>query len=289
MLRGTLELSRTYTALLPLLYGLPQEVKNPDVLSSKLAAGKAFRVDIPAEPARKYNAAIDGLKDSLKTAGSQDWMSFQTMMALFFIIRLSSVAVAWLYPSHILLAFVVGCLQFAVMPFSLVISTVQLIALSPALFAGYLLIYYPLELLCNAVFPAAVVEFFTLEVTNAFVGVFFIVDFIACAYCVFSTPGNGKSAPMPPRRLATSVVYGFLNCKTYFLVLLLHSRGLRIHGLVWLLDGMLGLSPKVAGWISKAGMHWAALFYHAHRIAHMPGVYEHAHKVGLLPFSPTFE
>ena len=43
-------------------------------------------------------------------------------------------------------------------------------------------------------------------------------------------------------------------------------------------DAVLGISPAVGRVFSKLTMHWAALFYHMHRIAHLPGVYDQAHK-----------
>jgi hypothetical protein len=81
-------------------------------------------------------------------------------------------------------------------------------------------------------------------------------------------------------RVAQSVVYGFVNCKTYFLVLLLHLSGTRarINVAVWLLDAVLGVSPRVSRAFSRWALHWAAMFYTQHRIAHVPHVYQQGHK-----------
>jgi len=79
----------------------------------------------------------------------------------------------------------------------------------------------------------------------------------------------------------THVVWGFINTKTYNIVLLLHlcDVGFRVPVVIWLVDAYLGLSCTIAKMISKYWMHWLQLFYHQHRMAHLPKVYEHAHKL----------
>merc|ERR1719233_2112338 len=76
-------------------------------------------------------------------------------------------------------------------------------------------------------------------------------------------------------------VWGFLNTKTYTLVLLLHmmKAGVAIPVVIWVLDWLLGLTLKLSDIISCWGAHWAELFYTQHRMAHLPKVYEHAHKL----------
>lgn len=39
-----------------------------------------------------------------------------------------------------------------------------------------------------------------------------------------------------------------------------------------------GLTKRVNGFVSKYTLHWAPLFYHQHRLAHLPHVYADAHK-----------
>ena len=52
--------------------------------------------------------------------------------------------------------------------------------------------------------------------------------------------------------------------QTYFLVLLLHMSGTRcsINMGVWLLDALLGISPRVSRLYSRLALHWAPMFYH---------------------------
>ena len=76
----------------------------------------------------------------------------------------------------------------------------------------------------------------------------------------------------PPRETLTHVVWGFLNTKTYTLVVLLHmaGAGVRVPLLVWLVDAKLQLTNRVSTLLSDKTMHWLELFYTQHRIAHLP-------------------
>ena len=50
--------------------------------------------------------------------------------------------------------------------------------------------------------------------------------------------GQGKTITFGPRAMATHVVYGFLNCKTYsiILLLLLSAQGCQINLTIWALE-----------------------------------------------------
>jgi hypothetical protein len=52
----------------------------------------------------------------------------------------------------------------------------------------------------------------------------------------------------------------------------------RINVVVWIIDAFAQLTPKFAAKFSEKTLHWASLFYHQHRLAHLPAVYSHAHK-----------
>lgn len=69
------------------------------------------------------------------------------------------------------------------------------------------------------------------------------------------------------------------NTKTYTLALLLHmmNAGVSVPVWIWAIDAYLGLTPMISGAISRQWMHWADLFYHQHRMAHLPKV-NHMHQ-----------
>merc|ERR1712168_1543624 len=73
----------------------------------------------------------------------------------------------------------------------------------------------------------------------------------------------------------------FLNTKTYTLVRLLHmmNAGVTIPLWLWALDAYFQVTQRLSFAISSHWAHWQQLFYHQHRMAHLPKVYEHAHKL----------
>ena len=86
--------------------------------------------------------------------------------------------------------------------------------------------------------------------------------------------------PMATLRIvfSLSVITANLNSKTYFIILLLHSQSLRISLVIWLIDAFSGLAVRIDELFAHTGYHWATLFYHQHRMSHLPHIYEHAHK-----------
>lgn len=71
-----------------------------------------------------------------------------------------------------------------------------------------------------------------------------------------------------------SVHHDFLahSCR-YSLILLLLLRGFRLNLTVWLLDAILGVSETLATYSSRHLYRWGIIFYHQHRLAHLPVVY----------------
>ena len=94
----------------------------------------------------------------------------------------------------------------------------------------------------------------------------------------FNSP-LGKTKRFSFNRLLQSIIYGFLNTKTYHLLILLLVRGAKIHILIWLLDGFLRISEKLNN-IAQAmfKINFPIIFYSQHRVAHLPHVYPDAHK-----------
>ena len=69
-------------------------------------------------------------------------------------------------------------------------------------------------------------------------------------------------------------VWGFLNTKTYTIVLLLHmmNSGVTIPIWIWLIDAKFQVTTNISKFVSYYWMHWVELFYHQHRMAHLPKV-----------------
>ena len=69
-------------------------------------------------------------------------------------------------------------------------------------------------------------------------------------------------------------VWGFLNTKTYTIVLLLHmmNSGVTIPIWIWIIDAKFQVTRNISKFVSYHWMHWVELFYHQHRMAHLPKV-----------------
>jgi len=140
------------------------------------------------------------------------------------------------------------------------------------LYSGHALVFPLLQLLLRSILPEHL--YLTFTIRPWFLVALLVVDQLLCAICLIRTP-KGKTAPMATSRIMQSVTYGFLNCKTYYLILLPLIFGLEVPVLAWVLDAVLGLSGKIS---ETCGRIWAVLFYHAHRMGHVKQVYTDAHK-----------
>lgn len=189
-----------------------------------------------------------------------------------------------LYPTKYIYAFLASTLQFLVAPYSFFASLTALLMLGPAIFFSHYAVYVPLQWFTSSIYAndylsSDTKELLSLPINSRFIVAFFLIDQLLCVICTFQTP-VGPSKQYPRTRLIQSIVYGFLNCKTYFLVLLfaLSGENFKIDLLAWLIDMNFGLTPRVVKLMSSLSAHWASLFYNMHRLAHLPIVYEHAHK-----------
>jgi len=121
---------------------------------------------------------------------------------------------------------------------------------------------------------------FDLRVSNWLIVILLFVDQAICLACTFRTP-VGASKARPDGLKAWQIAYGFMNCKTYTLLMLLQLRDQSaINLLIWSADAALGLSSKVSEWLCTSSVlpNWMVLFYSAHRTCHVPCVYEQAHR-----------
>lgn len=253
------------------LQRLPLPLINPDVLEEHLQTNKYFEISASKGPRDEYNVELEKIKDKIRASAATP--SFHTNLLFFFTLRVACVIAALLLP--IGWALVLGALQFVFLPHSLFVSLAELWVLGPALFLGHFLVAVPLQLACSALLPEALNV--SLPITNTFILLFFIIDQALCAACVWRTPAC-PTAPITRARLTQSIVFGFLNCKTYFLLLLLPLRGVGLPLVPWLLDAWFGISIKATRYFARRFLHWAALFYIQHSVAHLPNVYGDAHK-----------
>ena len=201
-----------------------------------------FTVSVDPTAATTYNHQLAELKAALRrgSASYPKSLSFKSKMILFFVLRLGCVAAACCgWGGRAVLAML--ALQFVVLPFSLVIS----VMLWHILGTKFVKMAVATTVLSAAIPTAATI---TLEVTTATAVGFLAIDQLICFACTFKTPradGVRSTAPMPAWELAKHVGFGFLNCKTYTLIILLLARGFKLNLTIWVLDMVLGITPKL--------------------------------------------
>ena len=219
-LHSSRALLRFYLDHLSTLYNLPDALKNPDVLSSILAEGRAFELKVPAASAKEYNNSLQALASRLRTSSSLDSSSpdaFRQNLFWFFSLRIVCCCLA-LAGSSWQLCLAVASLQFVLLPHSIFVSVTQLIALFPPLFSGHLFVHLPLQLLSDYFFPFLP----CVTISPPFILAFFIVDFIQAIFphqpspahasppkpyflSLFSAPSAPSSSPLlPPLELRLS-------------------------------------------------------------------------------------
>ena len=221
-------------------------------------------------------------------------------------------------------------LQFLVAPYSFFVSFGLAIALGPPIYFRfvYLFCYKKIFILCLHFYTILIIYFshyltfnsiemisnllqtfclpisvtsildqispyFELPIGPAFILAFFIFDQGLCFYVHYFTP----SKIFTFRETMTHFIWGFLNTKTYTMVLFFHlflfivyfisyylfytskvillhmmNAGVKIPIWIWLIDANFQMTNKLSKIISDRWMHWLELFYHQHRMAHLPKV-----------------
>ncbi len=171
--------------------------------------------------AENYNKEFNKMKNELKQTHKNDKTEFTSKMRNFFILRVICVVLA--FYGYFYLCILVSAFQFLLLPYSLIISLSKMIEIFYNLFLGYY-IYFPVTyyflttklISDNSIFLNLIK--FNLEINNELIFCFFIIDFLIEFIFTFYTP-IGKTAQLPLRRILKSIIYGFLNSKSYFLIL----------------------------------------------------------------------
>eukprot|EP00933_Yihiella_yeosuensis_P072129 TRINITY_DN80436_c0_g1_i1.p1 TRINITY_DN80436_c0_g1~~TRINITY_DN80436_c0_g1_i1.p1 ORF type:complete len:440 (+),score=48.20 TRINITY_DN80436_c0_g1_i1:37-1356(+) len=250
---------------------LPRELVDEQALQAKVAKGVAFEIHVDGgrEFVENYAEDMEKLSEELDSLAG---VTVQPMLkqAFFWCIRLACIACAFCAPFWAM--FLTSLLQFIFLPYSLFVALCYGLETMFVLYSGHALVMPLLTLLLDQLLPVWCNPKFT--VTSASLLLFLGVDQLLCTLCLFKT-AKGTTTPMATSRILQSVFYGFLNCKTYYLVLLPSIFGFEIAILPWIVDAVFGLSARISGF---TGRFWNVLFYHAHRMAHIKQVYPDAHK-----------
>lgn len=270
---GNLLLFSFYFQYLKKLFNLHEYLWGWDRINDILKSKKKLEFSFSNSLANDYNLAIKDVGEQLRKLENNREETFIFKMILFFILRLFCVATA--YKNWLEITIILSLMQFFILPYSLFVSFAKIVELFPPLFMSSMIVFPLLGFLKSLILPEYLD--YNFEINDKFIICFFFIDQLLCLICTFVTP-RGKSAPMTLERNLKSLFFGFINTKTYFLILLFLLRGVKISLVVWLFDAFFDISGKISVILSKKLSCWEILFYHQHRIAHLPYVYQDAHK-----------
>jgi hypothetical protein len=245
----------------------------------------AIAYRIPRAVVDRYNEQYDDLKAKLRALGPGHGVSGSAFIVPMIAIRAVCAGLAAVYGWIPAMAF--SLVQFAVAPYSLFAAIAAWYHVLP-LFAVHYAIFALLQTGTGAVLSRAPAlhGYVYVPIDVRFILWWIVVDQLICVlFCVW-TP-IGRPVRYPAKRLVQSVGYGFINSKTYWLVLLLSCRGFEINLAAWLLMAMAPtravtwVSDRLAPLLPATSLHWtfqSSMFYHSHRMVHLPGVYAQAHR-----------
>jgi hypothetical protein len=278
---------------------LPAWLRNPPKLDALVSAradermarrkqggdadGEPLVLAVPNSQRRLYESSLRALQVKLRafhkrggSGGINVGGDYKTTMCVLFLVRAATCYAAWSGAGP-LRTLGVSLLQFLFAPYSFFVSFSLLLALGPPHFLSHYILAYAIGAALPLTTPTARADdLLSFHLDARFVVMFFVVDFLLCCWCHF----DKHTRPDSLSKTFTHIFFGFLNCKTYYVVLfgVLLRNDFRLRMLPLLIDAAIGATPRLSNFISNHVMHWSEIFYHQHRMAHLPKVYENAHK-----------
>lgn len=281
LIYGNYDLLKFFIKTLPLIREISKSEigYEPNQTSNPLDKSKKIIVD--NKIAEKCNEEFKVMKNILKQNHKGTETDFSTKMRNFFILRI--ICCVFAFFNYFYLTILISTLQFLLLPYSLIVSLSKLIEISYNIFLGYF-IYFPFSYFLMTTSELiktnkiSLIFNYSWKINNEFILFFFLIDFLICCVFTFFTP-RGKTKQFPLSRITQSIIFGFLNTKTYYLILLFLLRGAKIPIFLWLIDAFFQISENLISKIQNIlKIKWPMVFYHQHRVAHFPHVYSDAHK-----------
>lgn len=275
MISGNYSLFKLFFDQLKLLLKLPYELSDISLISDKMKAQnlKDYSIKFDTDIITQYENNIKEVNQKIQNNHlTSDGLDFKYKMILFFILRIYVVYLAYTTQSEMIIM-CVSLIQFIILPYSLFVSFFSALVTGFNLFISNMITFPILRLFVNFIFP----DYLNLEIniSISFIVLFFIFDQVQCLYLLIKTP-TAKTKAFSFERIIQSFVFGFLNGKTYHLSLLLLMRSKNTIPLTaWIIDALLGISKYV---YERLLFSWGFLFYNQHRLAHLPYIYNDAHK-----------
>ncbi|CAE7771843.1 unnamed protein product [Symbiodinium sp. CCMP2592] len=243
-------------------------------------------IEVPRDVLKEYSEQLEALAERLRRHlrehGPTPWggrSAFELLVghrALWVFVACAT--------SDVRIFFAFGLLQFVLAPFSL--------ACSLMIFSMYL-VQLDLPLLISALVLSGIdrlvpvfslghlssLPTFIIEINYMFVLWLLLVDFLVTACFACWRCPDGKPKQLPLGKQLYHMAWGTFQSKTYLVLVLLMCRGQPLN-LAWLVyDWAFGVSPLPNNYLQQTLLSWECFFYHTHRMAHLPGVYEQAHRL----------
>jgi hypothetical protein len=256
-----------------------------NAVTRQTAAGVTRQMSIDRSFVDGYNQRYEETKLRLRALVRPRGNFAPYYLVPLFVVRILTVIAAAIAGFWTMLA--ISVLQFVVAPYSFFAAVAAWLGILPYYFihwAFFAVIQTGTHVLYSHSPVAA--RYLQLPITMRFIGGWFIVDQLSCLLLCFWHP-VGKPARVAPKRILQSVAYGFLNAKTYWLILLLCLRGFRIDLLAIVIVAFMpaGISRRVTSLLQRLLPRLAVhttfshvMFYHYHRAVHLPGPYNEAHR-----------
>ena len=226
-------LFKFYLEHIKTITSLPLWMRNPDVLRSEIeqkvnAEGKIFELKLPSKIGKHYNNEFENMKSEMRKlhGGEKEVLSYKITLFLLFCIRIACIISSW--KGDVVGTILLASLQFVVAPYSLFVSAALAVALAPPIYASHYIAFTLIQstfALLSSMLPTTLlslletfIPFLNIPINAYFIMAFFIYDQSLCYYVHYYTPSKKYDL----KETMVHVVWGFLNTKTYTIVILLH-------------------------------------------------------------------
>lgn len=270
------------------IHALPKWIRNPNTLERTVMEKDAVDLSVPAEAATNYVRESQTFRHEFRSfhQDKNHFLKFKTTVIILSLLRLLTVLSAW--HGLLSLSITIILLQIIVAPYSIIISFAQASALIVPIYCSHYVSYILIQKLISTILnstPVAVIHhlqclspFLSLTIGPYFIIIYFFLDLSLCCYCQFvHFPNN-----IPLKKTVAHIIWGFLNAKSYTLVVLLHAMSaeadVSISIIVWIVDAYYGITSTLARVFTDHFYHWLELHYTFHTMGHLPIAYNQAHK-----------
>jgi len=273
-LEGTLLVFQFFFKHIPTIVQLPEEILDQELLEKKLDEAESYVITSRLQLVNKYNEDYAWLNKHLPL--SYFHRSFGVRLLALLVLRLVCIIyVIWI--GNLRVALLLSLIQFFISPYSFAVCIQSLISVTPQLFVGHYFAHFILTIILPESFS------FKVPINVYMICSFFLVDQLLSVYSLYLSK-YGRTEPICWDWLCIHSLYGFLNNKSYYLILLplLYHNCFEFNLTIFLIEYLIGLDLRIRNFFfnrvfTKAFV--SGIFYHQHRVAHLGALYGHAHKL----------